>query len=92
MIYIPVPISERQQVRTAIEWIIDAADKRPYRSVDRRLAGEILAILAGDSPVLRKLDDRHKQAMINRCVGARPVEVFGEGRERDGGEGRGPSC
>lgn len=50
----------------------------------------MLAVLAGDSPVLKKLDERHKIAMVNRYVtdssfvelGRRGEE--GEGRGRDG--------
>lgn len=37
-------------------------------SVDKRIAAEVLAVLSGDSPVLKRLDERHKVAMVNRYV------------------------
>ncbi|KAL7409962.1 ribosomal protein S7 domain-containing protein [Mrakia frigida] len=64
--YMPIPLTERQRVRTGIMWIIQAADKRPMTSVDKRIAAEVLAVLSGDSPVLKRLDERHKVAMVNR--------------------------
>jgi hypothetical protein len=66
--FMPMPLNERQRIRQGIRWIIETADKRPQRSIDRRLATECLSILAGDSPVLKKLDERHKQAMVSRYV------------------------
>ena len=66
--FMPMPLTERQRVRQGIKWIIECQDKRPQMSIDKRIATECISILAGDSPVLKKLDDRHKAAMVARYV------------------------
>lgn len=68
MLYTPVGLTERQRIRQSITWILESTDKRPQRSFEKRHATELLSILDGTSPVLEKLDQRHKMGMINRCV------------------------
>ena len=38
------------------------------RTLQERLAKEIIAVVRGDSPVLKLKEDAHKLAMVNRFV------------------------
>ena len=64
----PMPLSERQRARTAIKWIWEAAKNKGGRHVEERLAREIIAIVKGESEVLKKKSDVHKLAVLHRCV------------------------
>lgn len=65
---VPIPLNERQRTRFGIRWILKAADKRSAVKGEKRIAMELLAVLDGSSNVLRMVDERHKVAMMNRCV------------------------
>ncbi|WFD26816.1 hypothetical protein MNAN1_001805 [Malassezia nana] len=64
---VPIPLNARQSTRRALVWIIDASNRRSDRSISRRLAVEMLAILEGNSSVLSRKDEQHKVGMINRA-------------------------
>lgn len=64
----PMPLSERQRARTAIKWIWEAAKTRGGKHVSERLAREVIAIVKGESEVLKKKSDVHKLAVLHRCV------------------------
>ena len=64
---VPIPLNERQSTRRALKWIIDAGNKRSDRSISRRLAVEILAVVEGNSSVLSRKEEQHKVGMINRA-------------------------
>ena len=71
---IPIPIHRRRRRRTAINWVIDATNKKREMGVGhapgfaRRLAEEIVAIVEGRSAVWEKRNQVHRmgvQARIN---------------------------
>jgi small subunit ribosomal protein S7 len=63
----PKPLNERQRRRTAILWIVEAADKRHKKdSMGVRIAKEVLAILEDDSSALQKRNQVHRTALLNR--------------------------
>ncbi|WFD23097.1 hypothetical protein MEQU1_001781 [Malassezia equina] len=64
---VPMPLNARQSTRRALVWIIDASNRRSDRSISRRLAVEMLAILEGNSSVLSRKEEQHKVGMINRA-------------------------
>lgn len=64
---VPIPLNPRQSTRRALVWIIDASNRRSDRSISRRLAVEMLAILEGNSSVLSRKEEQHKVGMINRA-------------------------
>lgn len=74
----PVPLSEKQRVRTAIMWILDECHNRQEQTLSERLAKAVVAIVQGApqprdaSPVLRKKEEVHKFAMANRGNVQRP--------------------
>lgn len=65
---IPVPLDEKQRVKRAMKWILDESLLRGGRTVEERFAREVILIMNGESGALKKKDELHKQAMINRCV------------------------
>lgn len=70
---VPLPLGERQRVRQAISWILDASDKRKSpgpggsKRFGERVAIEIEAIMSGTSEVLKRKEQLHTTATINRA-------------------------
>ncbi|TFK46610.1 ribosomal protein S7 [Heliocybe sulcata] len=63
----PIPLTEKQRTFYAISWIRKAAQKRPVgRSVEERLAKELIAVIDGTSSVIKNRNDIHKLATVNR--------------------------
>ncbi|RUS17319.1 ribosomal protein S7 [Endogone sp. FLAS-F59071] len=67
VLYIPTPLNERQRRHRAIKWITEAAKKRPEKVFEERLAGELLSVVNGQSSVLAKKQQLHKQGLANRA-------------------------
>lgn len=69
---IPVPLFRRQRRRIAMNWVIQAADKKPELGVGhiagfaRRLADEIVGIVEGRSGIWEKRNSIHKMAVKSR--------------------------
>jgi small subunit ribosomal protein S7 len=66
-IYRPVALGEKQRAWYALTWIMEASVNRNGQTVEERIARELIAILQGESPVLKKKEEVHKFAMVNRC-------------------------
>jgi len=62
----PVALSEKQRVRDAIDAILAASKSRAGNELEERLAREVVAVVAGDSPALKKKAEQHRQTMVNR--------------------------
>ncbi|KAI0938500.1 hypothetical protein AcV5_000171 [Taiwanofungus camphoratus] len=65
-IVVPVPLSEKQRTRQAVLWLLEECDSRSGQHVEERLAREIIAVIQGESEVLKKKAEVHRQAMMNR--------------------------
>lgn len=63
---IPVPLNERQRLRHAWTWIVEASDKRPSKAFSVRLAEEILAASKGSGSGFEKKDALHKAGIAAR--------------------------
>ncbi|KAI9664817.1 MAG: hypothetical protein M1821_006265 [Bathelium mastoideum] len=62
---IPIPLGQRQRRRLAVQWILDAAAKRPFRGSGRggfaqRVAEEVVAVAEGRSAVWERRGGVHK--------------------------------
>ena len=64
----PVALGEKQRTRFAVQWILEASNKKPGKTLEERLAREIIAVLEGNSKALAKKTELHKFAMVNRYV------------------------
>ncbi|KAJ3028240.1 UNVERIFIED_CONTAM: hypothetical protein HDU68_002108 [Siphonaria sp. JEL0065] len=63
----PKPLTERQRRRTAIVWILDAANARNQKDpAGIRIGKELLAILSDESSTIQKRLNVHKTALQNR--------------------------
>jgi small subunit ribosomal protein S7 len=67
-IFRPVALGEKQRMWYALTWIMDASVNRNGQTVEERIARELIAILQGESSVLKKKEEVHKFAMVNRYV------------------------
>lgn len=71
----PRPLSEKQRARQGIEWLIKASQSRPGRSIEERLAKEMIGVLQKESTVLKRVEENHILAMVNRYVICVVVEL-----------------
>jgi Ribosomal protein S7p/S5e len=62
----PVPLSMRQRRRTAIMWILDAAEKRKDSDLAARVANELVSVAEGRSGVWDKREHVHKIGVSGR--------------------------
>lgn len=71
----PVALGEKQRTRFAVRWILEASDSKPGKTLEERLAREVIAVLEGNSKALAKKMELHRFAMVNRYVPA-PVHPY----------------
>lgn len=57
----------RQRRRAAIQWILEAAEKRRDSKLSTRVANELLAVAEGRSAIWDKRGQVHKQATTARA-------------------------
>lgn len=64
-----VPIEVRQERGTsiALRWIRDFAAAKKGRSMEKKLADEIIAAYKGEGSAIKKRDDTHKMAEANKA-------------------------
>lgn len=62
----PVALGEKQRTRFAVQAILKASESKPGRTVEERLARELIAVVKGDSDALKKKVEIHRFAMVNR--------------------------
>ena len=71
----PVALGEKQRTRFAVQWILEASDSKPGKTLEERLAREVIAVLEGNSKALAKRMELHRFAMVNRYVST-PVHAL----------------
>lgn len=64
----PQPLTEKQRVRAGLKAIIAASGSRPGKSLEVRLAREMIAVVQGESRSLEEKQRLHRLAMVNRSV------------------------
>lgn len=65
---VPIPLSEKGRRRRAINWILEASQKRTgEKSFSARFAQELAAVLDGTSAAFQKKDAIHRLALVNRA-------------------------
>ncbi|KAI0043497.1 ribosomal protein S7 [Auriscalpium vulgare] len=63
----PIALGEKQRTRYAVDWILKTVkEKKNGQTLEERLARELIAVLNGDSGVLKKKEEAHRFAMVNR--------------------------
>ena len=72
-IAVPLALGERQRVHQSISWILDASDKRKNpnaggsKRFGERVALEVEAVLNGTSEALKRKEQLHSVATVNRA-------------------------
>jgi len=56
-----------RRLALAMRWLREAAKKRSEKSMDLRLAGELLDAAEGRGSAMKKRDDTHKMAEANKA-------------------------
>ncbi|MEN9945966.1 MAG: hypothetical protein RLZZ293_352 [Pseudomonadota bacterium] len=64
---IPVEVAPERQVALAMRWLRDAARKRGEKSMDVRLANEMLEALEGRGSAMKRREETHRMAEANKA-------------------------
>jgi small subunit ribosomal protein S7 len=64
---VPVEVRADRRMALAMRWLVDAARKRSEKSMDRRLAGEILDAIESRGSAVKKREDVHRMAEANKA-------------------------
>jgi len=64
---VPVEVRPVRRLALAMRWMREAAKKRGEKSMDLRLAGELLDAAEGRGAAMKKRDDTHKMAEANKA-------------------------
>jgi small subunit ribosomal protein S7 len=64
---VPVEVRPARRAALAMRWVKDAARKRSEKSMDARLAGELLDASEGRGAAMKKRDEVHRMAEANKA-------------------------
>lgn len=64
---IPHPVREDRRISLGMKWMIGAARKRNEKTMQQKLAGEILAGYREEGAAYKKKQDTHKMAEANKA-------------------------
>jgi small subunit ribosomal protein S7 len=64
---IPIEVAPNRQVALAMRWIRDAARKRGEKSMDLRLANEMMEAVEGRGAAMKRREEVHKMAEANKA-------------------------
>jgi small subunit ribosomal protein S7 len=64
---VPVEVKPARRQSLASRWLIEYARQRPEKSMNEKLAGEVLDALANRGGAVKKREDVHKMAEANKA-------------------------
>lgn len=64
---VPVEVRPSRRTALAMRWLVDFARKRGEKSMEQRLAGEILDASQGKGGAVKKREDVHRMAEANKA-------------------------
>jgi len=64
---VPVEVRAERRVTLAMRWIIDAARKRGEKSMQLKLAGELMDASENRGSAVKKREDTHRMAEANKA-------------------------
>ena len=64
---VPTEVRPNRKTSLGIKWMIMFARKRGEKSMNERLAGEIIAASKGEGAAVKKKDDTHRMAEANKA-------------------------
>ena len=70
---VPVEVRPARRTALAMRWLVDAARKRGEKSMELRLAGELLDAAENKGAAVKKREDVHRMAEAKQGVLSLPV-------------------
>jgi len=64
---VPVEVRPKRSLALALRWVIDAARKRKEKTMQQRLANELLDAINKKGTAIKKKEDTHKMAEANKA-------------------------
>ncbi|HOV99603.1 MAG TPA: 30S ribosomal protein S7 [Bacteroidota bacterium] len=64
---VPTEVRPERRTALAIRWLITYANERSDKSMEQKLANELLAAAAGEGGAVKKRDDVHRMAEANKA-------------------------
>jgi small subunit ribosomal protein S7 len=64
---VPIEVKHERRQALAIRWIINAARARKEKTMDERLAGELMDAAGNKGASVKKREDTHKMAEANKA-------------------------
>jgi len=64
---VPVEVRPSRRLALAMRWLREAAKKRSEKSMDLRLAGELMEAAEGRGGAMKKRDEVHRMAEANKA-------------------------
>ncbi|MDY6863059.1 MAG: 30S ribosomal protein S7 [Thermodesulfobacteriota bacterium] len=64
---VPVEVRRKRRISLGMRWLVMFARKRPEKSMQDRLAGEIIDANSGKGASVKKREDVHKMAEANKA-------------------------
>lgn len=64
---VPVEIRPERKINLSIKWLIDYARMRGEKTMQDKLAAEVLAASKGEGAAIKKKDDTHRMAEANKA-------------------------
>jgi len=64
---VPTEVRPERKQAVGIKWMITYARKRNEKTMEEKLAGEILAASKGEGAAVKKKDDTHRMAEANKA-------------------------
>lgn len=64
---VPVEVRAERRTTLAMRWLVEAARKRSEKSMERRLAGELMDAVENKGSAVKKREDTHKMADANKA-------------------------
>ena len=64
---VPLEVRPTRKVTLSIRWLVDAARRRPGKSMAQKLAAELLDAAGGTGAAVKRREDTHRMAEANRA-------------------------
>ena len=64
---VPVEVRPSRRTALAMRWLVDFARKRGEKSMELRLAGEMMDAVEGRGAAVKKREDVHRMAEANKA-------------------------
>ena len=64
---VPVEVRPSRQVALAMRWLVEGSRKRGEKSMNARLAGELIDAIDGRGSCIKKREDIHRMAEANKA-------------------------